>query len=149
MAFFSEEQFPAEEQEWSLSWGIIMRLARKAANLAVEDMRRKGIITDPLQAAVMLYTDDPTSAVFMAACEDLADICNVSTIEDVATVMGEKFPMQSFEAPRQDPEFPRMAALGFLAVGHKCPRCRKYTAPAEDALCPRCDGVVELKGQGQ
>ncbi|QEZ88757.1 isoleucine--tRNA ligase [Aliarcobacter cibarius] len=30
----------------------------------------------------------------------------------------------------------------FKAIGHKCPRCWKYTSSNEDELCSRCDEVV-------
>lgn len=126
--------------------GTLLRLARRASMKATEDMRKRGIITDRLQAAIMLYTDDPTTAGIFYTEKDMADICGVSEIEDIAIIMGEKFPPASFEAERDDLEMPRIAALGFLASGCKCPRCRKYTVPAEDELCVRCGSVVASMG---
>lgn len=124
-------------------WGEIMKLARRAAMLATEDARAKKLITDPLESAVLIYTDDPTAATFFLVEPDLAAICKVSAIEGVCIIMGEKFPPAAFEAQRADLEFPRVAALWFPPLYAKCPRCRNYTRPEEADICPKCEKQVE------
>lgn len=125
-------------------WGNIIRKARRAAALANEDAKRKGLAKDPLAGAMIVYTDDPTAATIFAyeAGLDLPEMLNTSAIKSVCIVMGENFPSAAFEAERTDLEYPRIAALWMPPMGHKCPRCRKYTAPQEDALCGRCEQVT-------
>lgn len=121
-----------------LHWGDLVKLARRAAALACEDMRQRGVITDPLDSSVLIYTDDPSTAALFTTERDLAAICKVSAIEGVSVIMGEKFPPAAFEAERSDPEMPRVAALWFPAPGLKCPRCRNFTRRAEMVVCAGC-----------
>ena len=130
------------EQNFIMEWGAVVRLARRASLLASEEMRKNGTITDPLDGAIMLYTDDPTTATWFAACDDMAVICKTSKIEDVAIVMGEKFPPASHEAERDDPELQRVAAMWFPAPGEKCPRCRNFTKNPFEPHCAKCDGQI-------
>ena len=131
------------ENTFIMEWGAVMRLARRASMLASEDMRKSGRITDPLDGSIMLYTDDPTTATWFAASDDMAAICKTSAIEGVAIVMGKDFSSDSFEAERQDLETPRIAALWFPASpGEKCPRCRNFTKPAAGDTCPKCEDQI-------
>ncbi len=123
-------------------WGAIIRMARRASNLAVDDAKRQSLITDPLSAAVMIFTDDPTAAAVMAIDPDLKVYCGVSQIEGVATVMGENFPPAAFEAERTDKDMPRVAAMFFHAAGTKCPRCRLVGNDGTE-LCARCTAMME------
>jgi len=125
-----------------IEWGEIMRMARRASHLAIEDARRRGAITDPLQSAILLYTDDPSTAGLFLCNPDMAEICNASEIEGIC-IAGEGFPAAAFEAARDDIQLPRVAAMWFPATGRKCPRCRKYTAREPADLCQRCASVVE------
>lgn len=125
----------------SESWGAVMRLARRAAFLASEEQRQLGRITDPLESSILLYTDDPTTAHLFRACGDMAAICKASSIEDIRTVMADKFPPASHEAERDDPELPRVAAMWFPPNGEKCLRCRNYTVVAGD-ICARCTAML-------
>lgn len=126
-----------------VEFGEVLRLARASSMLALEDAKQKKIISNPADAAIMLYTDDPSTAGAMMTCGYMEDALGVSQIEGVAIVMGEKFPEASFEAPRVDLEMPRIAAMFFHAVGDKCPRCRKKYLHLEiDRICKRCHDVV-------
>lgn len=128
-----------------LHWGDLVKLARRAAALACEDMRRRGLIADPLDSSVLIYTDDPSTAALFTTERDLAAICKVSAIEGVCIAMGEKFPPAAFEAERSDLEMPRVAALWFPPPGVKCPRCRNFTRSAENDVCGRCERQVEAR----
>jgi hypothetical protein len=131
-----------KQQASIADFGVCIRLARRAANLACEDMRAKGKITNALDSSIMLYTDDPTAAGIFATCSDMAAICKTSAIEGVAIVMGENFPPAAFEAERDDLEYPRVAAMYFPAQGLKCPRCRNFTMISEPT-CERCSTQME------
>lgn len=124
-------------------WGAVIKLARRASHLAMEDAVRAERIKDRLGSAILLYTDDPTAATWLAASRDMADICGCSEIEGVAIVMGEHFPPSAFEAERADLGMPRIAALWFPATGNKCPRCRKCTADQQECLCERCATILD------
>lgn len=119
-------------------WGTVMRLARRASMLATEDARKKKLITDPEDSAIMLYTDDPTTASWFAASQDTRAVCKTSHLEGVAILMGENFPPASFEAERTDTDMPRVAAMYFPAIGTKCPQCRLYRNATPAPICPAC-----------
>lgn len=119
-------------------WGAIMKLARRASMLATESQRKAGNITDPLDSAILIYTDDPTSAAIFAACPDLHNICKTSHIEGVYCRMD--FPLDAFEAERGSDELPRVAAMYSPAIGTKCPRCWNYRTPNGQELCNFCMG---------
>jgi hypothetical protein len=138
------------------AWGAAMRLARSATRKALElekerlrskhDEAEGKFKFDNLGFDIMIYTDDPTSATFFSAArDDTADMCGISGIEDVAIIMGEKFPPDAVEAERDDPELPRVAVLVFKARGDRCARCWKYTAPKGDEICARCDDVLKAQ----
>lgn len=121
---------------------LLLRLARRAAALALEEQRVLGAISDPLDSSILLYTDDPTTAGVFATNPDLADICRTSAIEGVVVSMAQGFPPDAHEAERDDLEMPRVAAMYFPAPGDKCPRCRKFTRAESDELCGRCARVA-------
>lgn len=124
-------------------FGAVMKLARSASMAALEDAKQKKLIKNNMDAAIMLYTDDPSAAGAMATCAYMTEILDVSQIVNVAIVMGDKFPEASFEASRVDLEMPRVAAMFFYALGEKCPRCRKkYETLEIDGICGRCHDVV-------
>lgn len=127
--------------------GLLMRQARRASHLALEDAKRTDVCQNAMNAAIMLYTDCPCTSAWMSSNDDLVHICGVSQIEGIACVMGDKFPVASFEAERSDLEMPRIAAMFFHAEGTKCPRCRMVSRDVnDDGLCARCADVMELKG---
>ena len=69
-----------------------LRELMKGPPLAIEEQRRNGIISDPLDSAILIYPDDPTTAAIFETCDDMAAICGTSAIEGVCIVMGEQFP---------------------------------------------------------
>lgn len=130
-----------------LERGALMRMVRRAAALAVEEQRSCGRITDPLQSALALYTDDASAAAYFYALHlqgDLASICKVSTIESICIVGQSGFPPHVHEADRPDDEYPRVAAMWLPATGEKCPRCWNYTVPAAGELCARCEEMLRV-----
>ena len=143
----TEKALEVEVAHLSISeWGAVMKLARASSMLALEDAKRKKLISNPVDASIMLFTDDPCTAGALHTCGYMEDILGVSQIERVAIVSGDKFPEASFEAQREDLEMPRIAAMFFHASGLKCPRCRKkYDVLTEDGICQRCDDVVNPK----
>lgn len=122
-------------------WGAVMHMARRAAMLAVEDGKRNGVLSNPLNASIGLYTDDPTISALFSRQADMADICGVSQIEFSACVGTGPMPPAAFEAERPDDDAPRVAALLFKAAGGACPRCRKVAGLGEAGLCARCTRV--------
>jgi len=116
--------------------------------LALEDAKQRKLIKNNMDAAIMLYTDDPSAAGAMHTCSYMAEVLDVSQVEGVAIVMGDKFPEASFEAQREDLEMPRIAAMFFFAQGTKCPRCRKkYETLEVTGICKRCDDVVAAQSK--
>ena len=124
-------------------WGDIMKMARSASSLATEDARKKGLITDPLDSSILLYTDCVCTAHIISSQEDMEKICKTSNIEDVCVSFNSGFPPDAFEAPRIDVKSPRIAAMFFRAIGSKCPRCRNYTKQEGEEICVTC--VRQLK----
>jgi hypothetical protein len=127
-------------------WGEVMKMAKRASSLAgdaAKDVKKRMGLMGDNPNAYLLYTDDPTSAVLMAACGDMAAICGASEIVGVLTVMGENFPADAFEAERPSPDHPRIAALWLAPSKQFCPRCRSYRKdnPAAE-LCERCETVI-------
>ena len=122
-------------------WGTVMRLARTAGALAIEEQRRSGVISDPLDSSILLYTDDPVAAGMLTFNPDLAAIVKTSGIEGVC--IANRFPPASHEAPRKDLDLPRIAALYFTAPGEKCPRCRNFRASTVNVLCAKCSDQVQ------
>jgi hypothetical protein len=121
--------------------GQVMRMVRRASHLALNDAKVKGQCANPLNAAILIYTDCPMTALWVHASKDMPEICGVSQIEGTCCTMGEDFPPAAFEAERVDLDMPRIAAMFFHARGVACPRCRKkHTAPG--LLCERCASVV-------
>jgi len=123
-------------------WGAVMRLARRAAQLAGEEQRRLGRVTTQEDSSIMLYTDDPTTAGLFVRNSDIISICRTSALEGVCIVMGDKFPPAAHEAARPDPELPRVAAMWFPAPGDKCPRCRLFRR-TEGEVCKPCENTLE------
>lgn len=126
-----------------LDAGAILQMARRASHLAFDDAKRAGICKNPMDAAMLIYTDCPCTSAWLSRFPDLPEICGVSQIEGVACGMGDLFPPSSFEAERPDPDMPRVAAMFFFAEGTKCPRCRKVVSDCDvNGLCPRCRRVT-------
>lgn len=124
-----------------------MRLARNATQRALavaSRLKEKGAKHNPLAYDVLLYTDCATAATYFIhqVRSDLADICGVSRIEDIAIIMGENFPIDSEEALRWDNELPRVAAMLFPALHSRCARCWKYVVEDASDICTRCEKVL-------
>jgi hypothetical protein len=124
--------------------GDLIKLARRSGFLALNDAKKKNICQNPMNAALLIYTDCPCTAAWFSRLEDFENYLGVSQIVATACVIGEDFPEDSFEAKRPDPEMPRIAAMFFHVVGTKCPRCRKFTENTDHRdLCARCASVID------
>jgi hypothetical protein len=125
-------------------FGEVIIMARKAIVLAFEDAKSRKWIKDKNDMAAIIYTDDPSVAGAFYTLPDLQNLLNIDQVVSVMIVMGDKFPPDSFEAPRNHSDAPRIAALYMATRGTKCPRCRNhYEVVTADNLCQRCDTVVK------
>jgi isoleucyl-tRNA synthetase len=122
------QTFPSIPAEWrddalAAKWEAV-RERRRAATLALEEMRRAGQIGSSLQASVTLGFPDGADPLLPA--EDWADVL---IVPHVTMTRGDD------------------AALAVVAAGDKCARCWKVLAEvgsvaAHPALCLRCADAV-------
>lgn len=138
----SEYRDPALEAEFDLIFSIKSQLYR-----AVEELRQSRGIKSSLELAVDVAAAEGSRAhrVLAAHRAWLADYWLVS---EATVAVGD-----SAAAPAAAAEVGAAGALASLALGevtlgirpsphHKCPRCWKFVAPAEDTLCLPCRHVV-------
>jgi hypothetical protein len=125
-------------------FGEVIIMARNAVILAYEDAKARQWIKNKNDMAVIIYTDDPSVAGAFYTLPDFEDLLSITQVVNIAIIMGENFPPDSFEALRNHNDAPRIAALYMPTHGTKCPRCRKhYEVVTADNLCQRCDSVVK------
>lgn len=96
-----------------IDWGNAMRLARRAASLATEDSRKKGLIKTKDEASIIVLTDCPRTAAWFARSEDTAAVCGVSHVASVRVMIinpGDTIAPDTFEAERLEPNQPRVWA---------------------------------------
>jgi isoleucyl-tRNA synthetase len=116
---------------------VLMR-THAAIKAAMETAREQKHVGSSLQASVTLVVEKEAALEVLHKNEDeLADIFVVSSLDINGSVEEDSTDkwsvVKSFE-------------YGTVVVGPptkaKCPRCWRYVAPAEDALCGRCDSLV-------
>ncbi len=135
--------FFATPAQWSdpgliEKWGRI-RALRRVVTGALEIVRRDKVIGASLEAAPVLYLEDPKDAALFDGL-DLAEIA----ITSAAVVSTDAPPEGAFRLP----EVAGAAAVFQPATGEKCARCWMIlpevgTVASEPHLCRRCAGVVE------
>ncbi|KAK2009337.1 isoleucyl-tRNA synthetase [Colletotrichum eremochloae] len=111
-----------------------------AVKAALEKGRLAKVLGSSLQSSVVVTTEDRAVAGVLGKYgEELEAMFVVSSVETNAEV-------PSGSAWRYDEVFEVNGAKGTVSVlppkEHKCPRCWRYVAPKEDALCGRCEDVV-------
>ena len=119
---------PIEEPETSLDEAF-MTAAREAFFEIVDRLKKEGVIKQTLELA--LVTQSPKLTALTR--KDAEDWFVVSALLEESA--GE--PLGSFEVEGDRFDIVR-------APGHKCPRCWRFAAPAEDALCERCAKVLNV-----
>jgi isoleucyl-tRNA synthetase len=111
-----------------------------AVKIAQEEARGAKLIGSSLQSSVIIDAPAEAQALFKSYASDLEDLLVVSsaTFGSVSDYAGAEW---SFSA-----EFDAPGGKGTVLVlppnAAKCPRCWRYVAPVEDALCGRCADVV-------
>ncbi|KAK1985002.1 isoleucyl-tRNA synthetase [Colletotrichum cereale] len=111
-----------------------------AVKAALEKGRLAKVLGSSLQSSVVVTTEDRAVAGVLGKYdEELEAMFVVSSVQTNAEV-----PPGS--AWRYDEAFEVDGARGTVSVlppeEHKCPRCWRYVAPKEDALCGRCEDAV-------
>jgi len=132
--------FPETPAGWrddalAAKWSKV-RAARRVVNGALEIARRDKRIGASLEAAPVLYIDDPEIAAAVKSV-DMADLCITSGL-----VLAEHLPPE--EAFRLDD--PTIGVVFEPAEGEKCERCWKVLADvghhAHPGVCGRCDEAL-------
>jgi len=135
------QDFPATPAEWrddalAAKWSKI-RAARRVVNGALEIARRDKVIGASLEAAPVLYVDDPEIAAAVKSV-DMAELCITSGL-----VLAEHQPPN--EAFRLDD--PTIGVVFEAADGAKCQRCWKILPDvgqhAHAGTCGRCDAALD------
>ncbi len=130
------EAAPAEWENEALakSWATI-RSARRVVTGALEMARKEKIIGASLEAAPILYIEDPSVRAELEGV-DMATLAITSTL----TLSDEPAPANAFRLE----EVPGVAVVIAQAAGTKCARCWRVleeVAPPS-LLCARCTDVV-------
>ncbi len=134
------EDFPETPASWrddalAAKWSKV-RAARRVVNGALEIARRDKLVGASLEAAPVLYVDDPEIAAAVKSV-DMAELCITS-----ALVLAEHQPPE--EAFRLDD--PVIGVVFEPAEGEKCARCWKILPDvghhAHPGVCIRCDDAL-------
>lgn len=117
---------------------VLMR-THAAIKAAMETAREQKHVGSSLQASVTLVVEKEAALEVLRKYEDeLADIFVVSSLDINGSVVEDNMDDKWSVVKPFD--------YGTVVVGPptkaKCPRCWRYVAPAEDALCGRCDALV-------
>ena len=132
--------FPVTPADWrddalAAKWSKI-RAARRVVNGALEIVRRDKVIGASLEAAPVLYIDDPEIAAAVKSVE-MADLCITSGL-----ILAEHEPPT--EAFRLDN--PIIGVVFEPAPGAKCQRCWKILEDVgrhgRPGVCGRCESVL-------
>lgn len=142
---------PALPENWenpdALTQMNQLRFVRSVVTGALEKERAAGNIKSSLQAAAAIYISDQALRGLLNAygAQNFADLCLVSDV-----IFAEGAPPAS-----ADKAFDEDGITVTLEKpsGAKCPRCWRFKAPLPsvdegpdpDALCPRCDNVLQGK----
>jgi len=140
--------FPETPDGWAdqaliEKWNRI-RALRRVVTGALEIARRDKVIGASLEAAPILFVDDPRDAKLFDTV-DLAEI----TITSAAQIRRDEAPAEAFRLT----DVPGAAALFLPAEGTKCARCWMVlpevgTVPGHEDLCRRCSAAVDsLEGR--
>lgn len=118
---------------------------------ATELARRDKLMGSSLQCSIMLEVPDiavvDTLQQFGDELEALFVVSSVSINETLSDVSQWKQEME-FQVPSVDGSSADVGCKVWVLPPReqKCPRCWRYVAPKEDALCGRCESVVNVEG---
>ena len=113
--------------------------ANTAIKTAQEEARAKKIIGSSLESSVVLQLPLQALEVFERYADELETIFVVSSVGLNDKVEGAWKYSCDFDVPGG-----KGTAWVVPPKEHKCPRCWRYVALAEDELCKRCDEVVSV-----
>ena len=134
------QDFPETPSAWrddalAAKW-VHIRAARRVVTGALEIARRDKVIGASLEAAPVLYVDDPEVAAAVRRAE-MADLCITSGL----TIAEHQPPAEAHRAER-----PEIGVVFERAEGAKCARCWKILpdvgAHAHPGVCARCDAAL-------
>jgi len=114
--------------------------AHAAIKSASETARAAKVLGSSLQCSVILEVPQPDAAARLKQYEhELEAMFVVSSVEVNSSVPPSEW---QFSAPF---EVGGVSCKAWVLPPRqsKCPRCWRYVAPEEDALCGRCEEVVE------
>lgn len=144
-----ESRLPGNQAELRAAVPVLFAV-HAGIKAATETARREKAMGSSLQCAVVLEISNPgvVRVLEKQLGEELADLFVVSSVEINAPLP--EAPEWKYELEFTIPEVGAQAG-GSTVPGkvwvlppkaHKCSRCWRYVAPAEDALCGRCEGVI-------
>jgi isoleucyl-tRNA synthetase len=142
------QTFPETPAGWAdqpliEKWNRI-RALRRVVTGALEIARRDKVIGASLEAAPVLFVDDPRDAELF----DTVDLAEIA-ITSGTSIRREEAPAEAFRLP----DVPGAAALFLAAEGTKCARCWMVlpevgTVPGHEDLCRRCSAAIDsLEGR--
>lgn len=107
-----------------------------AIKAAAEEARVNKWLGSALQSSVVLKVENPKAlGVLQKFAEELDAIFVVSSVD----INGEVDDAAEWKVIK---EFEYGTVIALPPKQTKCPRCWRYVAPKEDALCGRCDAIV-------
>ncbi|KAH7379903.1 tRNA synthetases class I-domain-containing protein [Cadophora sp. MPI-SDFR-AT-0126] len=129
-----------------VKWLLCANAAIKAAQ---EEARAEKHIGSSLESSVVLQIPAKAKDVFQRYADELASIFVVSSVE-IKTEASEPLEDEDIESPwrhtaLRSNDGENVVATVLPPIDHKCPRCWRYVAPAEDELCGRCEEVVDVQ----
>lgn len=157
-----ESRLPGDEAQLRKAIPVLSAV-HAGINTAAEQARRDKVLGSSLQCSVILQVPDPAVATILGQLGDELESIFVVSSVGVNTPLPEE-PEWKYSLDLQIPiggtSRIREAGLGDSNVdsssatvgctvwvlppnAHKCPRCWRYVAPKEDALCGRCEDVVQ------
>ncbi|KAF3023528.1 isoleucine-tRNA ligase [Neopestalotiopsis sp. 37M] len=119
-----------------------------AIKTGLEKARADKVVGSSLQSSIVVSTSDAqVVAVLERYADELANMFVVSSLEITAGDASPDTPA-GWEQYKQDIEINGSGVKGTIAVlppkQEKCSRCWRYIAPVEDALCGRCEEMVNV-----
>lgn len=124
--------------------------ANTAVKAAQEEARADKKLGSSLESVIVLRVPPLARPLFDVYAEELATMFVVSGVELLTLGEGEgRQKMEQEGKWKYESEFETEGGTAKVvvssAVEHKCPRCWRFVAPAEDELCARCEEIVQAK----
>ncbi len=138
------EDFPATPADWrddalAAKWQKV-RAARRVVTGALEIARRDKVIGASLEAAPVLYVDEPETAAAVRSV-DMAELCITSAL----SLAEQPAPDEAYRL-----DDPVIGVVFGPAEGSKCLRCWRILpdvgSHAHAGVCARCDAALDGRG---